>query len=280
MGSYNVRKIILKSKDNTFFTVAKIVENGNLCKIILDKPQKDWLLAFGNGSQSMLIENGVEFENGDWQNFCVAIICRGEIIARFKQGNAQIETDKLYAPHQDGGYDDEQICDFNYYDNRLIGEDFEEQSYRNTDVAEQSPLAEQAQKDSFCQPQKLDDKDSDTCSKTVAKPYYLLKYEQLERIFCYGRKEKNLENVVANGRFYELDYACDKHYVFGVIYDGEIPKYLTFGIKGNYFERPSAFSGYNCFIPLSLTAPKGEGYYMIFQDAQSGLAVKEKIEQF
>lgn len=271
---------MLKSSDGNFFAVAKIIERDGLCKIVFDELKKDCQIAVFSGSLAKQIENGEELEEIDLQNFCVAMIENDSVIAQFKQGTAKADLDKLKKSRCSSCYDDEQISDFNYYDNRLIGEVYEKQSACDTDATMQSQLAEPTQKDYVPEPQEPDDKDSDSCQKTASTPYYLKKYEQIERIFCSGRKERRLEKVVLNSRFYELDYADCKHYVFGVIYDGENPKYLTYGIKGNFYDKPLNFKGYNCFVPLSLLNLRGDGYYLIFQDAINGLTFKENICQF
>lgn len=96
---------------------------------------------------------------------------------------------------------------------------------------------------------------------------------QIERLFKDFPSEENLNEVVPDGKWVKIDYDETEHYCVGVIYENGKPSYLCYGVPGRYGEKPEKLSGDCRFIPSSLFRLKGDGYWVLFQDAVTGECV-------
>ena len=65
-----------------------------------------------------------------------------------------------------------------------------------------------------------------------------------------------------------------KSFVVGVIDEKNYPKYICYGLPGAYGQKPKEIKGYASFIPKSPFALKGDGYWVMYQDAVSGKSIE------
>ena len=87
--------------------------------------------------------------------------------------------------------------------------------------------------------------------------------------------EEELEKCVPLSRWARVTFARNKYYTVGVISDEKRPKYICYGVPAERRgEPPEALKGKCSFLPLSLFEPDGKGYWMMFQDAETGQCVK------
>lgn len=106
-------------------------------------------------------------------------------------------------------------------------------------------------------------------------PYYLSVREELEKVFSNFPAEENLAKLFSGSRWAKVFYSGDKHYVVGIIPENGKEKYVCYGVPANYSkEPPKELKGFCSFIPLSIFALEGNGYWMMFQDAVSGECIK------
>lgn len=105
-------------------------------------------------------------------------------------------------------------------------------------------------------------------------PYYLTVKNELDGLFDKYPKETELEKAIDGSRFAKVYYADDKYYVVGVIKENDKEKYICYGVPSKYRQTPpKELAGYCCFVPLSIFDLKGDGYFMMFQDAYTGKCV-------
>ena len=68
------------------------------------------------------------------------------------------------------------------------------------------------------------------------------------------------------------------YYVLGLLYEGENLKYICYGVPGVYQKYPPReLSGYPIWFPLDENSPEGFGYWLSYQDANSGESVKAVV---
>lgn len=181
-------------------------------------------------------------------------------------------------PQEKGGeekkYDDEAVATENYYgypdvdaDSLTVGEEDGQKSVYAGDTAERTYSGEKEtgeEKEDF----------GDSFRARSGEPSYYEKIEkELGGIFGKFPEEKSLGQMVAGGRWAKVSYDGEKHYVVGVIEEDGKPRYVCFGVPGKYGKRPAEFTGYCSFIPISPFDLKGDGYWVIFQDAETGAAL-------
>ena len=105
--------------------------------------------------------------------------------------------------------------------------------------------------------------------------FYLAIHNQIDEIFVCYKEEVTLNNLINNSRWARIDYAEDEYYVIGVIKENEQPKYICYGIPGIYSVKPpKEVEDFARWQYLSKDNPKGEGYWLIYQDAKNGNTIK------
>jgi hypothetical protein len=111
---------------------------------------------------------------------------------------------------------------------------------------------------------------------TEATPYYLEAEREIKEIFLKFPKEQVLEKTFTNSEWARINYSESKYYVVGIIKEKDKPKYLCYGVPSEYsLEPPKELKDYCSFIPLSPLERKGDGYWMMFQDAITGDCIKK-----
>lgn len=103
---------------------------------------------------------------------------------------------------------------------------------------------------------------------------------QIDKLFEKNPIEKNLEEMIPNSKFVKIEYEDDgDFYVFGLLYENNRIKYVCYGVPAVYEESPpNELSGYPTFLPLNKDDEKGFGYWLTYQDAETGEPVKAVID--
>ena len=107
-------------------------------------------------------------------------------------------------------------------------------------------------------------------------PYYQSAKDELDNLFRKFPTENSLSSVLPNSKFCRINYSADKYYVVGVVKEKNKEKYICYGVPSNYAEEPpKELKDYCCFLPKSIFNLKGDGFWMMFQDAVTGNCVKK-----
>lgn len=105
--------------------------------------------------------------------------------------------------------------------------------------------------------------------------YYDKVKGELDELFENHPAEEELGKCVPLSRWAKVAFARNKYYTVGVICDEQRPKYICYGVPAEKRgEPPEALKGKCSFLPLSLFDLDGKGYWMMFQDAETGQCVK------
>ncbi len=104
--------------------------------------------------------------------------------------------------------------------------------------------------------------------------YYQSVKEELEQIFFSYPSEDNLEGIFSQSKWAKIYYSKEKYYVVGLIFENKKEKYICYGVPSRYLKNPpKELAGYSSFIPLSVFDMFGDGYFIMFQDANTGKCV-------
>lgn len=161
-------------------------------------------------------------------------------------------------PEQNGAdaeYHDEAIAEVNYYELESVengGDDIKAEKEK-TDGGEG----------------KKDENDSGT--RGEPKDFFQKIEGEVTRILSEYPKESALCAAVEHSDWVKIDYGGGKFYVFGVIYEEGIARYLCFGVPAEGEEPPESLGGLALHIPTD-----GGGYFIACQNAKTGKAVKMK----
>lgn len=108
-------------------------------------------------------------------------------------------------------------------------------------------------------------------------PYFEQVKEEITNVLDKFPEETTLKRILPHSKFVKINYAENKFYVIGVIYEMSKVKYICYGVPDKYSKNPpKELKGYCQFIPLSMFNIGGDGYWMMFQDAIKGTCVKLK----
>lgn len=102
---------------------------------------------------------------------------------------------------------------------------------------------------------------------------------QVDELLNNYEQELALETIIPNSKFVKVDYEQNgDYYIFGVIYEDDKIKYVVYGLPGEYGIKPEdEYSSFYQWLPLNSDNPEGFGYYLMYQDAQNGEAIKIEI---
>ncbi len=115
--------------------------------------------------------------------------------------------------------------------------------------------------------------------KEENKSFYLDMKGQIDNLFANNPTEDYLQNLIPNSKWVKVGLENDEdYYVLGLIYDNEKLLYISYGVPGVYQKiPPRELSGFPVWFPLDEKNPQGFGYWLSYQDAESGESVKAII---
>lgn len=101
----------------------------------------------------------------------------------------------------------------------------------------------------------------------------------IDKLFKENPSDEYLENILPNSKFVRVQLDNDNYYVLGLIYDEGKITYICYGVPGFYQSLPPReLSGYPIWLPIDKEKEKGFGYWLTYQDAESGESVKAVVE--
>ena len=178
-------------------------------------------------------------------------------------------------------YDDEVVATTNYFTDDDIEqkldliERLDNESLRYENVKPDIPSKEETEKIFFNASDFQDEKDYGSSQKySRENPFFLTVKEELDTVFSRFEKEESLCSSVPFSKWVKINYSNDKYYVVGIIYENDVEKYICYGVPSPFsMSPPKELDGFCSFVPLSIFNLKGDGYWIMFQDAITGNCV-------
>ena len=119
--------------------------------------------------------------------------------------------------------------------------------------------------------------DAVECKGYKTQPFYLTVQRELNSLFSKFPHDERLNKFFPDSRWVKIPYSKNKYYVVGEIKEDGEHKYVCYGVPATYSpEPPKELKGYCSFIPLSIFDMHGEGFWMMFQSAQTGECMHAK----
>lgn len=102
---------------------------------------------------------------------------------------------------------------------------------------------------------------------------------QINKMFAENNEEKVLSEILPNSKFCRVDFDDrDGYYVFGIIYERGAPKYLCYGLPAKKDSKPPIhLSDYYQWLPVDAQDENGDGFYMMYQDADTGKNISVEV---
>ena len=103
--------------------------------------------------------------------------------------------------------------------------------------------------------------------------FYEQMKESIEKLFATGERETRLEDAMPFTRWVRVDYSDNgKYYVVGLI--GDKPDYICYGLPAKYTPDPPEETDGKCgWLPLDPSKPEGDGFWLMYQSAETGESV-------
>lgn len=111
-----------------------------------------------------------------------------------------------------------------------------------------------------------------SASRVKTLSYYEKKREKIDALFASCAPCPELERIMPDTRWVKVDYDGRRYYTVGLI--GTRPDYLCYGVPAHYTPTaPEELAGYCNWVPLHADDPTGDGYWILFQDADTGESI-------
>lgn len=96
--------------------------------------------------------------------------------------------------------------------------------------------------------------------------------EQIEELFNKYPEEEILKQIIPDSKWVKIDYEeKGEYYVVGLLYENNEIKYVCYGVPGVFQEEPPIdLKGFSQWLPIDTTKEKGFGYWITYQDAETG----------
>lgn len=103
---------------------------------------------------------------------------------------------------------------------------------------------------------------------------------QVDKLFDKNPAEEYLQELIPNSKWVKVEFdEGGDYYVFGLLYEDEVLKYICYGVPGIFQKTPpKQLSGYPVWFPLDKGRADGFGYWLTYQDAESGESIKAVVE--
>ena len=189
-----------------------------------------------------------------------------------------------YSPEyytENGGYDDEALATENYYEKSKLGDITAESRNESEKRQGENHELSHNQNESFIEPPNRENAQETIrngfCENEIgtgngaARPtFYQSIKEKLEKALDEHPAEPAPAEIVPESRWARINYSGDKCYILGVICENGTPRHVVYGVPGEKTCPPHGFERYSEFIPKSLFYPDGDGYWCLFQNAETG----------
>ena len=100
--------------------------------------------------------------------------------------------------------------------------------------------------------------------------------EDIGSLFSTHSEEEFLSQIIPYSKWVKVENEDgDNYYVLGLIYENDKVKYICYGVPGLYTDAPpKELRGYAEWLPLDSTKENEYGYWITYQDADTGENVK------
>lgn len=192
-----------------------------------------------------------------------------------------MQTSDFCSPAKIALYNDEAVATENYFelDNQINEKLLSIKEKKNESLQFENELFDcdcekETQKDFSSINCAQNEANTTQCQEPKGNRHFDTVKAELNEIFFKFPEEEGLSKHFKNSRWARIYYSKEKYYVVGVVYEDEQEKYICYGVPAKYSkDPPKELDGFCSFIPLSVFDMFGAGYWIMFQDAESGKCV-------
>ncbi len=126
---------------------------------------------------------------------------------------------------------------------------------------------------------KVDEEEENEKKDLYLPNFYAKLKEQIDDLFTKFPHEEYLESIIDNSSWVKVDYEnTGDYYVFGLVKVDNCVKYVCYGVPAVFSKNaPKEIVGYPFWLPLEKDKNDGFGYWITYQDSETGESVKAII---
>ncbi len=111
------------------------------------------------------------------------------------------------------------------------------------------------------------------------KSFYEQVKGQIDALFEQYSSENALEELLPNSKWVRVRYEnSENFYVLGLIYNDDQIQYISYGLPAdNPNKPPQDLKEYAQWLPLDQSNPQGQGYWLVYQSAESGDSIEVEV---
>jgi hypothetical protein len=108
--------------------------------------------------------------------------------------------------------------------------------------------------------------------------YYARVKDELEQLFSSYPAEDTLNGIIEDSNWVRINYKDDKYYAVGAIGYKNNPLYICYAVPAEYSPQPpTELEGVCQWLPKKYSDFTGDGYWIMYQDADTGDTIKDLI---
>lgn len=254
-----------------------------------------YVVAISDGPHTQIIENGIFEGQSDVdtsKGFAAAVCFVGngvQLIASAVCGNyqaaafglkAEVERAEKIKPAPQKkeqksvalveAYEDEALAEENYYE-------------FDTPIEDGQPVCQNKKEEEDGRKPCPDEESVDPVKNVEGKinlargGFYQKMREEVEGLLSAYQPAEELCAAIEGSKWVKISYGEDSFYVFGVIFSDGVPKYICYGIPAkDNSSPPASMQGLASF--LDVKTQHGAGFWVMYQDAETGASVKIEID--
>ncbi len=98
---------------------------------------------------------------------------------------------------------------------------------------------------------------------------------QIEELFSKYPEDQGLMQLIPNSKWVKVDYEGNGNiYVLGLVYEGDALRYVAYGVPGaSNAQVAGDIKDYSQWVPASLNNTTGSGFWIMYQDAETGESI-------
>lgn len=106
---------------------------------------------------------------------------------------------------------------------------------------------------------------------TDSQNFYERIQEQLNDLFKQHPTEEVLEEILPNSKWLKIELSNNNYYALGIIYQDTKPKYIGYALPQEIAgQPPEDIKEYAQWLPTDITQPTKSGYWLVYQDVDTG----------
>lgn len=144
--------------------------------------------------------------------------------------------------------------------------------YKEEPITKQSKtIMDTVETESLETPTKIN---QDEIKDTDEQTFYDRIKNQMDDLFQQHQPEEILEEILPNSKWIKIELNNENYYALGIIYQDTTPRYIGYALpQDSAGQPPEDIKEYAQWLPVDITQPTKNGYWLVYQDVDNGESI-------